>query len=127
MGMLTSYIKIAGRVLFKHKFFTILNIIGLALGMSLSLLFIALLAFLHTFDDFYPNKDQVYRVTTQVYDRKENPRFASAPVAVAQKLKDLSGVEKVVRIHSSLYGDALYKDKKIRLNGYFADPEFFDL
>lgn len=125
--MLTNYIKIAYRVLYRNKFFTILNVIGLALGMSLSLLYIALLSFLHHYDDFHPLGDRVYRVTTQVYDKQENPRYASAPVGIAENLKGFTGVEKVVRIHGSMYGEAIYGDKKIALGGYFADPGFFEM
>lgn len=126
--MLQNFFKTAYRNLYKNKFFTVLNVIGLALGMSISLLFVALLAFLYRYDDFHPLRDRIYRVTTQVYDKKENPHYASAPVGLAQKLKkELAGVEKVVRIHSSLRGDAIYQEKKIPLNGYFADPEFLEM
>ncbi|WP_207432510.1 ABC transporter permease [Sabulibacter ruber] len=126
--MIKNFFKTAWRNLSKNKFFTILNVIGLALGMSLSLLFIALLAFLSRYDDFHPHKDRIYRVTTQLHDKKENPRFASAPVNLAQQLENnFTGIEKVVRIHRSLYGDALYGEKKIRLGGYFADPQFLEV
>ncbi|HEX9958341.1 MAG TPA: ABC transporter permease, partial [Fibrella sp.] len=126
--MLKNFFKTAIRNLSKNKFFTILNVIGLALGMSTSLLFVALLVFLSRYDDFHPHKDRIYRVTTQVYDNDENPHYASAPVGLAQKLKeDIAGVEKVVRIHRSLGGEAIYHEKKIPLYGFFADPEFLDL
>ena len=126
--MFTNFFKTAYRTLFKNKLFTVLNIIGLALGMSTSLLFVALLAFLYRFDDFHPQRDRIYRVITQVYDNEENPHYASAPVGLAQKLKDeFTGVEKVVRIHRSLGGDAIYQEKKIPLYGYFADSEFLDV
>lgn len=126
--MLKSYFKIALRILSRNKFFTVLNVIGLALGMSLSLLFIALLSFLYRYDDFHPYKDRIYRVTTQVHDHNENPQFASAPVELAEQLEnDFTGVEKVVRINRSLYGDVIYGEKKIRIGGYFADPQFFEV
>ena len=125
--MLTNYFQIAYRVLYRNKFFTVLNAIGLALGMSLSLLFIALLSFLYRYDDFHPYRNRIYRVTTQLHDKQENPRYASAPNGLAQKLKNFTGVEKIVRIHKSLYGDAIFGEKKIRLNGYFTDPEFFEV
>src|SRR5215213_6074353 len=125
--MFRNFFKTAIRNLSKNKFFTVLNVIGLALGMSLSLLYIALLFFLNTFDNFHPHKDRIYRVTSQVYDKQENPRYASSPAGVAQKLSNFSGVEKVVRIHSSLYGQAVYGEKKIRVEGYFADPGFFEM
>ena len=110
--MFRNFLKVAVRNLFKNKFFTILNVIGLGLGMSLSVLFIALLAFLSHFDNFHPDGDRIYRVTTQIYDKKENPRLASAPADLAQNLKSFSGVEKVIRIERSLYGNAIYKEKK---------------
>ncbi len=125
--MFRNFFKTAIRNLSKNKFFTILNVIGLALGMSLSLLFIALLAFLSRFDDFHPNKDRIYRVTTQLYDKQQNPRLASAPAGLAQQLQHFTGVEQVVRIHRSLYGNAVYGQQKIQLSGYFADPGFFEL
>ncbi|WP_210465020.1 ABC transporter permease [Rufibacter roseolus] len=126
--MLKNLFKTAYRNLSKNKFFTVLNVLGLALGMSLSLLFIALLSFLSRYDNFHPHKERIYRVITQVHDKVENPRFASAPVGLADHLENnFSGIENVVRVHRSLYGDAVYGEKKIRLGGYFADPAFFEV
>ena len=125
--MFRIFFKTAVRNLSKNKFFAIINVIGLALGMSLSLLYIALLFFLNRFDDFHSNKDRIYRVTTQMHDRQENPRYASSPAALAGKLKDYAGIEKVVRINGSLNEDAVYGEKKIRMGGYFADPAFFEV
>ncbi len=125
--MFRNFLKTAIRSLSKNKFFTILNVIGLGLGMSLTLLFIGLLAFLARFDNFHKDADCIYRVTTHLQDKQENPRLASAPAALAENLKDYSAVEKVVRIHRSLYGNAVYAEKKIAISGYFAEPGFFDL
>ncbi len=126
--MIKTFFKTAYRNLSKNKLFTILNVIGLALGMSISLLFVALLSFLSRFDDFHPHKERIYRVTTQVYDNDENPRYASAPFALGQIMKDdFTGIEKITRIQGSLYGDANYGEKKIRLSGFFADPEFLEI
>jgi putative ABC transport system permease protein len=125
--MFRNFFKTAVRNLSKNKFFTVLNVIGLALGMSLSLLYIALLFFLNRFDDFHTDKERIYRVTSQVYDKQENPRYASSPAGLSQKLKDFSGIEKIVRINRSLNGDAVYGEKKIRMDGYFADPDFFEI
>jgi ABC-type antimicrobial peptide transport system permease subunit len=125
--MFRTFFKTAIRNLSKNKFFAIINVIGLALGMSLSLLFIALLFFLNRFDDFHPGKERIYRVTTRVNDKHENPGYASAPAPLAQKLKDFAGVEKVVRIKGSLNEEATYGEKKLQVGGYFADPEFFEV
>lgn len=125
--MFRNFFKVAVRNLSRNKFFTILNVIGLALGMTLCLLFIGMLAFLSRFDNFHSEGDRIYRVTSQLFDNQENPKVASAPAGLAQDLQEFNGVEKVVRIHRSLYGNAVYGDKKIGLSGYFADPGFFEI
>jgi putative ABC transport system permease protein len=123
--LIKNYFKTASRNLKKNKFFTLLNVFCLALGMSISLLFVALLSFVNRYDDFHPNKDRIYRVTTHVKDNNENPEYASAPVALAQKLKeDVTGIETVVPVEASLYGQAGYLEKEIPLYGYFVGPEF---
>jgi putative ABC transport system permease protein len=76
MDMLKSYFIIATRSLAKHKFFTIINVIGLAIGMSISLLIIAMVSYISTYDDFHVNKDRISRVITKTNIR-DNREFAS--------------------------------------------------
>jgi len=127
-SMVANYFKTATRNLWKNAFFTTLNVFGLALGMSLNLLFVAMIVFIYQFDNFHPNKDHIYRVITHVRDRQENPSFASVPIGAAQLLKsNFTGVEKVVRIHQSLPRDVRYSDIKMPLNGYFVDAEYLSM
>jgi putative ABC transport system permease protein len=126
--MFKNYFNTAIRNLSKTKFFTTLNVFGLAVGMSLSLLFVAMVVFEYTFDNFHPNSERIYRVITHVQDRNENPSYASAPTGTAQLLKNnFSGIDKVVRIHGSLDHQVGYGDAKIPVRGYFADPEFLSI
>lgn len=126
--MFKNYFKTAVRNLRKNQFFTALNVFCLALGMSISLLFVALLSFLFRYDDFHPNKDRIYRITTHVKDNEENPQYASAPVALVPKLKEeFTGIETVVPIEGSLYGEASYMERRIDLGGYFTGPEFLQV
>jgi putative ABC transport system permease protein len=127
-AMLTNYFKTATRNLAKNKFFTVLNIVSLGLGMSISLLYIAWVTFIFRYDDFHANKENIYRVTTQVNDREQNPHWASVPVGIAAKLEDFTGIEKVVRIQRSLAGEGMYHEKKISIDmGYFVDADFLTL
>lgn len=127
-SMFKNYFKTARRNLLKNKFFTSLNVFGLALGMSLNLLYVAMIVFIYQFDNFHPNKEHIYRVITHVRDRNKNPSFASATMGVAELLKaDFSGVERVVRIHRSLPRDIDYGEMKMPLNGYFTDAAYLSM
>ncbi|MBE7171955.1 MAG: ABC transporter permease [Williamsia sp.] len=126
--MFKNYFKTATRNLSKNPFFTILNVFGLALGMSLNLVYVAMIVFICQFDNFHPNKEHVYRIITHVRDRNENPSYASVPIGAAQLLKgNVTGVEKVVRIHRSLHHDVRYGGIEIPVNGYFADAEYLSM
>lgn len=126
--MFKNYFKTATRNLSKNTFFTTLHVFGLALGMSLNLLYVAMIVFIYQFDNFHPNKEHIYRIITHVRDRHENPSFASVPIGAAQLLKgNFAGVEKVVRIHRSLPHDVRNREIKIPVNGYFVDAEYLSM
>ena len=119
--LIKNYFKTATRNLQKNKFFTALNVFCLALGMSISLLFVALISFLFRFDDFHANKDRIYRVNTHVRDNEQNPKYASAPEALAQKLReDFTGIETVVQMQTVLDWELVYQEKKIGAYCFFA-------
>jgi putative ABC transport system permease protein len=124
-AMLKNYFLIATRNLSKHKLFTIINALGLAVGMSIGLLLIALLAFLWRYDTFHVNKDRICRVISYTNDKRSTRPFATTPAPIAQVLQDgFTGVEEVVRVNASLEGEATYKEKDIPLAGYYTEPNF---
>lgn len=124
LDMLRNYFLIATRSLSKHKFFTAINVLGLAIGMSVSLLFIAMVSFVSTYDEFHTNKDKIYRVISKT-NLRDNQEFARTPQPIAEKLKsDYTGIEEVVRISNSLSGEAEFNGKKIPMNGFFVDAPF---
>ncbi|XAZ82027.1 ABC transporter permease (plasmid) [Fibrella sp. ES10-3-2-2] len=127
-AMIKHYLKIATRNLAKNAFFTTLNVFGLAVGMSLNLLYVAMVVFVCQFDNFHPNQDHIYRIITHVQDRQENPSFASVPSGAAQLLTgNFTGVEKVVRLHRSLPRAVRYANNKLPINGYFADAAYLSM
>ena len=124
--MIKNYFVIASRNLIKHKFFTIINVLGLAVGMSIGLLLIAMLSFLWTYDNFHENKDSIYRIVSKVDDKITNREYALAPPLLADRIKqEYSGVKEVIRISATLNGEATYENKVLPLQGYFVDSNFF--
>lgn len=125
LSMLHNYFKIAFRNLIKQKYFATINIVGLAIGMSVSLLFIAMITFISSYEDFHENKDRIYRITSTQIKGIDNRAYAIAPAVLATKLKEESTVvENVVRIHSSFDAVITTESKEIPLRGYYTDPEF---
>ncbi|HEX9957127.1 MAG TPA: ABC transporter permease, partial [Fibrella sp.] len=60
--MLTNYLKIAWRNLLRHKAFSAINIVGLAIGMAACLLILQYVAFELSYDNFHEKGDRIYRV-----------------------------------------------------------------
>jgi putative ABC transport system permease protein len=62
--MIKNYFKIAFRGFWKHKLFTLINIIGLSIGISAALVIYLIVNFDFTFDKFHTNSDRIYRVVS---------------------------------------------------------------
>jgi len=62
--MIKNYFKIAFRGFWKHKLFTLINVIGLSIGISAALVIYLIVHFDFTFDKFHPDGDRIYRVVT---------------------------------------------------------------
>ncbi len=62
--MLKNYFKIAFRNLLKNKLFSLINILGLAIGIAACLLILQYVRFELSYDDFHTNAPNIYRIST---------------------------------------------------------------
>ena len=62
--MFRNYLKIAFRNFWKHKLFTLINVIGLSIGISAALVIYLLVHYDLTFDKFHKDGERIYRVVT---------------------------------------------------------------
>lgn len=60
--MLLTHLKFFVRVFLKDKFFSVLNILGLALGIAVSIILLLILQHDLTYDKHYANYDRIYRL-----------------------------------------------------------------
>ena len=127
--MLFNHFKIALRSLSKNRFFTLLNIAGLSIGLSAGLLILLWVKDEMSFDRFHPNVDRIYREhahfkagdETQVWERCPAPHAAYA-------LREIPEVEKAVRITDA--GAPLFRQgttAEVEKLGVFADTSFFEV
>ena len=125
--MLGSYIKTSGRTLVRNKLFSAINIIGLAISMSVGLLMIAFLSDLLSYDNFHEKKDSMYRVisTNQFRDQPDKD-VATTSVKAGEKIREtLPGIEELTILRRGFGGDAQVGESVVPLSGLWADASFF--
>ena len=132
--MLYNYFKIAFRNLLKHKTFSIINALGLSLGMACCFLILLFLKHEFSYDEFHQKADRLYRLNYGVDFAGEGLVIASCPPPITPLLIDnFPEVEKAARMYRRQMsvstkdesGNALNKFE-VR-NQYFADSTILDL
>jgi len=69
--MIRNLLLSAIRSLKKNKFFSLLNISGLAIGMAVFLLIAQYVQFEKSYENFVPDKENIYRVKLESYEKNE--------------------------------------------------------
>ncbi|SIN82321.1 ABC transporter permease [Algoriphagus halophilus] len=125
--MFKNYLILAWRNLKRNKSFSFLNILGLAVSMSVCLLIIMILMDQYSYDTYHSKKDRVYRVHTTRY-QQNNGETASSALPLAEKLKsDYPNIEEAAALNSEIGGDIIYEEKFATGGGYFADGNLFKI
>jgi putative ABC transport system permease protein len=98
IAMLQNYLTIALRNLRKHKTFSFINIMGLAIGISTCLLILLWVADELSYDRWNENFERTYRVAGEVKFGGTHNTFAVAPSPLASALiNDFPEIETAVR------------------------------
>ena len=109
LDMLINHIKLASRIFLKDKFFSILNILGLALGISVGILLLLVLQNDLNYDKHNLNYERIYRVGTHQQQTGFDLRWAQSSMALGSVLKEeMPEIEQVIRIDNS-WGRRLVK------------------
>jgi putative ABC transport system permease protein len=127
--MLKNILITSLRNFFRNKIFSLINLIGLSVSMSLGMLIILIIKDQLAFDNFHKDTDRIFRVNTHVVHPEWGKMdFASTPLPLAEVLKDeYSLTDNIVRVSRQLHGDATYGTIKVPVSGLFADQAFLDM
>ena len=127
--MFKNYFKTSIRSIARNKLFSAINVVGLAISMSVCLLMISFLTELFSYDTFHPNGSQMYRLkTTNQFLDNEPSEFASTSILAGKRLQqEVPGIEAAVILGRNFGGDAKIGDKTIPIGGLWASKEFFDV
>lgn len=86
--MIKNYFKIAWRNLWKHKFYTFINMFGLALSIGCSIILFQFITYHLSFDTYHHNAKQIYRVVHRITFDDGVPIYdQGASIALANGVK----------------------------------------
>ncbi|MBD3276307.1 MAG: ABC transporter permease, partial [Candidatus Marinimicrobia bacterium] len=126
--MILNYIKIALRNLSRQRGYSIINILGLAIGLTVCLIIVMYVADEMSYDEYHEKSDRIYRVTRQWFDYDGQPTLHLARIAapIGPLLEnDFALVEESVRFHEEdllvSYEDRHYVEEDV----FYAEHEVF--
>ena len=129
--MFKNYIKIALRNLWKRKDYSFINIVGLAIGMAVSMLILMFVVHEYSFDKFHKNGDRIYRILAKMDMDGRQMQTINFNAKLAPLLKEATPqVEDFVRVRTA-YNKVTIKDPEkpanlfFEQNFIFADDAFF--
>lgn len=126
--MLKNYIRIALRSYGRNYLFTLINIVGMAVGLSGVIITFLLYDFENGFDKNHLNTSDIFRVNCNRVIEGESQKWGVVPSALGPiAASEYQGIEAYTRFgytHAFLvqYDDIVHREQIT-----FADPNFFDL
>src|SRR6185436_7255695 len=106
--MISNYLKVAWRKLWKNKAFTAINIVGLAAGLAVCLLIVLYVKDEMSYDKYNLQAENIYRLDADIFFNGTQFTSAIAPGPLAPTLKkDLPQVIQYTRLRN--FGDILIK------------------
>ncbi|HEX8278554.1 MAG TPA: ABC transporter permease [Segetibacter sp.] len=128
--MFKNYFKIAWRSLRNNKFYSVINISGLAVGLATSLMLLLWIQNELSYDKFHKDYENIYQLSSHFKSNGEDQTWNGVPGPLAVFAKSIPEVQFIVRINAQY--DQILSDKnkkKIfdRNTVAFADSSFFTM
>lgn len=127
-AMLSNYVKIALRSLWKNRGYATLNVVGLASAFCISTLLFLTSYLQLTFDSFFADGEHIYQTYYFANEPEQATKSATMPLPLAPALKadfpELEAATRLVQTRKSLVEyQGRYFDKAV----YLADSDFLNL
>jgi putative ABC transport system permease protein len=128
--MIKNFFKIAWRNIKRHKAYSIINILGLAIGIASCLLILQYVSFELSYENFQANKDRIYRVEQDRYDNgKLSTQWAAGAYAVGNSFKAaIPEIEDYVKVVGNGRVTTDVKNQPLQIEKvYFTSSSFFSI
>jgi putative ABC transport system permease protein len=127
--MIKNYFTSIWRYISRNKGFTIINILGLAIGMTACMLITQYVMHEFSYDDFHEKKARIFRMQQDRYDNGVlSTRWAAGCAGIGPDMKanfpEVEAYVRLTRTNATLSsGDVFFKEDYV----YFASEEFFKI
>src|ERR1700679_2109751 len=124
--MFKNYLKVAFRNIIRHKAFSAINILGLAVGMASSILILLWVQYERSYDRFNQHAEQTYRITATANDQF---KAAVSPAPFVPALKaEMAQVVNWTRVSHPVQklfaaGMRKFQEKQV----FYVDSTFLDI
>jgi ABC-type antimicrobial peptide transport system permease subunit len=125
--MFRNYLLVTFRNLYKNRIFTLINIIGLGLALSVCIVAFFNHMFNYEFDRQNVNFEQIYRINSFRDMQGREQEYGSVPATLGLEIKkDIPGIERSARLVRS--GSPLKRGNDVfPVQVSYVDPEFLDI
>jgi hypothetical protein len=125
--MFRNYLLVTFRNLLKNKIFTIINIVGLGIALSVCIVAFFNHMFNYEFDRTHDNFDRIYRVTCFRDMQGREQEYGIVPATLGLEVKkEIPGIDKAARLISTTSpvkeGDDIFSTEIS-----YVDPEFLEI
>ena len=127
-GMYKNYLKTSWRHFAKNRVFSLINISGLSLGLTCSILIALWVQDEYRIDAFHENGDRIFVVTSCEYSGTEVNGSYDTPGLLAEEMKTVfPEVESAANYAWTSYNTFAVDDKTVKLPGNYAGADFFKI
>src|SRR5882724_38160 len=124
--MFKNYCTIIIRNLWRNKLYSLVNIIGLGVGIASIIWGFQNLRYGLSYDNFHKNSGNIFRVLTKVAGNNNLKGVCPAALATVAK-NDFPVVKEIVRWESRGLNVKSAQSEPFESEAHFTDPAFFDL
>jgi putative ABC transport system permease protein len=128
--MIKNYFKTAWRNLWRNKVFSVINILGLSIGLACCILMFLFIQHELSYDKFHNNSANIFRITSQQIAGNDNKMLAVTPAPWAPLMKkdypEITNYVRLLRDEKAVVGqpgEQHYYENDL----LFADSTFFDV
>ena len=123
--MFKNYLKIAFRNIIRHKAYSTINILGLAIGMACSILILLWVQNELSYDRFHVNADEVYRITCNAGEFKAAVNPAGMPAGLKAQIPAVKNFVRLSEPSTNLFevGNRKFEEKRV----FYADSTFLQV